>query len=167
VGWWKIACPVVGIVVAAGTPLVRYAVMERHEHTALGVLRTITDAQRAYERRTGGYATDASSLLSGCNGSSVLAGESLTTLDVAGYVLQLRAADDAAVLGHDCQGRSIASDYYVAVAPRSASGPAREAFAARSDGQVYVFVDGIPPREEDLKTGLPIPLDRRESFKIP
>ena len=164
----RVAVPLVGIVVAAGVPLVRYAAMERHEQTAIATVRDVIEAQRTYRERSGGFASDVSGLTTVCDASTpVLANDVLTALSSAGYNLELRAAQRAAVIGRDCHGRALVSDFYVAASPRTPSGAARQAFAALSDGRVYLFVDGIAPREHDIESGLPIPLDARESFRIP
>lgn len=70
-------------------------------------------------------------------------------------------------MGTDCHGRATSSDFYAAVAPRSAL-DGRQAMAMLSWGRIYVFFDGIAPLESDMgPRGLAVPLDRLESFKIP
>jgi hypothetical protein len=79
----------------------------------------------------------------------------------------LRAAEGAAVADTDCRGHQLAHDYYVAAVPLSSDVPARQAVASRGDGRILLFHDGIAPREEDFATGLPTPVEARETFKIP
>jgi hypothetical protein len=158
----------VGTVVAAAVPLIRYAGMERDERTAIRVLQRVHAAQVEFQRRTGGFAIDPASLTTACPGAqAVLPSESLAELADADYSFELRAPAGAIVNGRDCQGREIASDYYVAAAPRSAAAAGRQAFAGRSDGRLHLFYDGIAPRETDIAAGLATPLELRETFKIP
>ena len=88
-------------------------------------------------------------------------------LAALGYTLHLRAADGADTRGADCQGRPLASDYVLTAAPASSWAVARQAFAMRSDGRIYLFYEGIPPREQDIVTGLATPVEARETFTIP
>jgi hypothetical protein len=165
---WRIIVPLLGIVIAAAAPLVRYAVMEQHEQTAIDVLRDVHDAQEIFHRATGGYAADISSLTTPCGTTAAALEEDvLDRLNRAGYALQLRPAEHATVVGRDCHGRDVTSDYYLTGAPLSAFVAGREAFATRSDGRFYLLVDGIAPREREIENGLAIPLDSRDSFRIP
>jgi hypothetical protein len=166
--WWTIGLPLVGTLVAAAVPLVRYARMQRDEGVAIDVMARVQGAQAAFQRLTGGFATDAASLTRACEGSEpVLAPDVLSGLTAAGYGLLLRAAEGAIIGGRDCLGRDLASDYYAAVAPLSPETVARQAFASRGDGRIYLFVDGLAPRERDMASGLATPLEARDSFKIP
>ena len=165
---WPILVPIIGICVVAGLPLGRYAQKGRDEAVAVQTLRQIQQAQERFRAVVGSYATDAVSLAAGCPGvDASLPADLLTNLDGAGYVLQLRAAADATTVGHDCHGHPTATDYYLAASPLTAQETADKAFAGRADGQLYLFVDGIPPSESDLASGLAIRLDEWDSFKIP
>jgi type II secretory pathway pseudopilin PulG len=159
--------PVLGMLVAASVPLVRHTATQRDERTAIEVLAQVQAAQEAYRRGTGGYATAVASLMQPCVASAPLPESALTRLARAGYVVSMRAATGAAAAGNDCHAREIVTDYYVAVAPASAATLGREAFARRGSGDVYLFVDGVAPREADIDSGLATPLPQRESFKIP
>jgi len=164
----SILVPVVGACVAAGLPLARYAEKQRHEAVAVSALRSIHDAQQRFKAALGGYATDLGTLASGCPGNvDAVAADILDDLADAGYVLELRAAADAAITGEDCQGRQTASDYYLSARPRTAREAAANAYAGRADGQVFVFVDGVPPRESDMASGLAMTVDAMTSFRIP
>jgi hypothetical protein len=71
------------------------------------------------------------------------------------------------VVGIDCHGRQLTSDYYVAAEPANEF-TGLLAFAATSRGRVYVFFDGIAPAERDMDAGgLAVPLDTLDTFKIP
>ncbi len=163
-----ILVPLVGACVAAGLPLARYVEKQRHEAVAMTTLRQIHDAQQRYKAASGGYTPDLATLASGCPGKvPPLPADILDDLAGAGYVLELRAATDATPAGEDCQGRPMATDYYVSARPRTAWEAAGKAFAGRADGELFVFVDGVPPRESDMTSGLPITVDELDSFKIP
>jgi hypothetical protein len=165
---WPILVPIIGICVAAGLPLGRHAQKVRDEAIAVRTLRQIQQVQERFRAVVGWYATDAASLAAGCPGvDAALPADVFANLDGAGYVLRLRAAGDGTSMGQDCHGRPIATDYYLAAAPRRAQEAADKAFAGRADGQLYLFVDGIPPTESDLTSGLAIRLDEWDSFKIP
>lgn len=166
--WLSVVVPVAGIVIAASEPLVRYAVRERQERRAIAIVQRVSEAQRAFHVRTRAYATELTSLTRSCDGTTpLLAGTVLDELAAAGYRMQLRAAGTAAPGPPDCHGSPTAADYYVAAAPLSAATAARQAFAGRSDGRLFLFYDGIPPQEADILSGLATPLAERESFRIP
>jgi hypothetical protein len=166
--WVAVVVPLVGTLVAAGVPLVRYALMERHEQTAIAVLQRVQEAQAAFQRRAGGYASRIESLTIACEGGEpLLRDDGLAALAGAGYSFTLRPADRARALVRDCHGHDIVSDYYVAAAPSSPAVAARQAFAGRADQPLHFFVDGIAPLERDIERGLATPLALRESFRIP
>jgi hypothetical protein len=168
VQWVSVVIPIVGIVVACGVPLVRYALAERYERTAIDVLQRVQQAQAAFRDRSGGYASDVASLTTPCTRGDVsLSPDVLSTLSAAGYALALRPAAGTGVVGQDCHGRDLVQDYYITAAPISVVVAARQAFAGRRDGRLYLFFDGVPPREEDMASGLATPLELRESFRIP
>lgn len=165
---WSILVPLVGILVAAGVPLARYAAKQRDEAAIVRSLRQVQVAQERFRAAVGAYATDVASLAAGCpEGVASLALAVFDELDRAGYVLLLRAAEGALATGQDCHGRPTASDYYVAAAPQTAWTAADKAFAGRADGQLFIFFDGVPPREADMTGGLAVSIDAVESFKIP
>jgi hypothetical protein len=165
---WTLAVPILGTWLVAGMPVATYLEKQRHEQLAIDTLGQIHQAQERLRAASGGYATDVATLVRGCeDGGAAVPHEILDDLASAGYVLQLRAAVDATVIGQDCAGRPLASDYYVSAAPRTAWEAAGKAFAGRAGGQLFVFVDGIPPREADLITGLSTPVDALDAFRIP
>jgi hypothetical protein len=92
----------------------------------------------------------------------------LTEADISTeYSLVLRRAANATATGADCHGRPTASDYYAAAEPPPEFGGAH-AYGMTSRGRVYVFFDGLAPRESDMaRDGLAVPLDALETFRIP
>jgi hypothetical protein len=165
---WILVAPIVGTCLTAGLPLATYVDKQRHEQQAISTLGRIHEAQERFRAVFGGYATDVATLVRGCDGArGLLPPAVLDDLVRAGYVLELRAAREVTLMDRYCEGRSIASDYYVSAAPRTAWQAASNAFAGRADGQLFVFVDGIPPRESDIAAGLAIPVRALESFRIP
>ncbi len=155
------------IVVAVAAPLWRHVEKGRGEQAAIDAVLKVREAQDRFQRRTGGYATELSSLTRGCNGVQELSEEVLLGLSRAGYGLRLRASEGAAIAAQDCLGHPLSDDYYVAAAPVDASRPGQQAFSARSRGELFLFYDGIAPRESEIDSGLATPLAKRETFKIP
>jgi hypothetical protein len=147
-------------------PLSYYARMRTNHETAIGVLHHVRALQRQLNAEARGYATDLATLIE-CQPDVRLAGL-LERLAGAGYVLRLRAIDGDAVTVESgaCRGR-LSSDYYVSAAPRDPPVAAQQAFAARADGDVFVFFDGIAPREIDMAQRLATPLSARDTFVIP
>jgi type II secretory pathway pseudopilin PulG len=165
---WSILVPLVGICVALAQPLARYASQQRDEAAAVRALRQIQEAQERFKAAVGSYATDAATLVASCpDADAALPATVFAALERAGYLVQLRTARGATVTGHDCHGRPTATDYYLAAAPQAAWEAADKAFAGRADGQLFIFVDGVPPHESDMASGLPIKIDEVETFKIP
>jgi type II secretory pathway pseudopilin PulG len=165
---WTVITPVIGLCLVAGWPVARYAQKQRDEARAVSTLGDIRRAQERFRTRNDGYATDLATLLAPCPGQTAdLPAAILDQLTEAGYALTLRQATDAEEMGRDCHGRPLASDYYVAAAPRTAWEVAGKALAARSDGPFHVFVDGVPPRESDMTKGLATTVDRLDTFRIP
>lgn len=165
--FWTTVVPVIGACAVAAVPLVRYGQKQHAEATALAMVRTLQDAQERFRSATGGYALEVESLVAGCPGAEGLPPGVLDELAASGYVVTLRAAESVTASGRDCGGRPIASDYYLAAAPRSGREAATRAYASRSDRRLFAFVDGVPPRESDMANGLAIPVEALESFDIP
>jgi hypothetical protein len=62
----------------------------------------------------------------------------------------------------------VVSDYYASAEPGSSRPPAHQAFAVTSAGRVFVFFDGIAPRERDMAPGgTATPLEQVPALKIP
>ena len=100
-------------------PLTRYALARRDEQVAVEVLQRVGDAQQAFHRQEGD-ATEVDSLVHPCAaGPGFLDPTLVPRLTTAGYRLQVRAAAGAPspAGAQDCHGRSLAGDYYAAVAP--------------------------------------------------
>jgi hypothetical protein len=165
---WVVLLPLCGAVAAAAVPLARYAEKNRQEGVAVDFLRDVHAAQQRFREMHGGYATELVSLTDVCgDGAPLLPPTRVDVLHGAGYSLQLRALDSAAVIRRDCRDRALAADYYVAASPRSSASPAQRAFAASGDGRIYVFFDGVAPIEKDMKGGLATPLETLNTFRIP
>jgi hypothetical protein len=153
---WRVVVPLAGIVIAVSLPLTHYARKGRAEHAAARFLTELTAAQERFRtlHAAGGYASDLTSLTTPCPGGGAEAlAVSPATLTDAGYTVHLRATDGAQVLGADCHGRALASDYYAAAEPMSARTPAEQAFAVTSAGRIFVFFDRRAPREADMTHG--------------
>ena len=154
--------------VAVAIPLARHVQKQRRESTAVAVLEAVRAAQERFHSASGGYATGVESLVDGCADPPALDADWLSRQDHIGYGLQIRAAEGAATLERrDCNGQPIAADYYVAAAPVDAGQAAQEAFAARSHSGVYLFYDGLAPREADIDSGLATAVAEQAAFKIP
>lgn len=168
VGWKRAVIPAAGIVVAAAIPLAIYAVRDRHERVAIEAVQQVQRAQEVFRAQAGAYASHHESLMTPCGSDAAALGPApLRALAEAGYVLSLRPARGAVVSGQDCHGRPLVSDYYVSAAPRSAATMARQAVAATGSSRLFLFYDGVAPRETDIESGLATPVETRESFKIP
>jgi hypothetical protein len=156
-----------GIAGTISVPVHMYVQMDAAERAAATLLERIADAQRDFRDRNDrrGYATALASLTTPCPGDERSALE--LHEPVSPYEVTLRAADRAVSRGTDCHGRPVASDFYAAAWPTSAVA-GRQAFAVTARGRIYVFFDGIAPRESDFAFGgLAVPLDAIETFKIP
>ena len=160
--------PLLGITVAVALPLLRYAERERDERAAIAALQRVQEAQRTLHARSGAYATSLTSLTEACGGlPAPLEQRALDDVEAATYSIELRATRAAATVRLDCHGHALADDYFVSVSPLHADAPGRQAMAARADGRIYLFHDGIPPRERDMERGLATPVEERERFRIP
>ena len=165
---WAVVVPAVGVVIAVSAPLVRYAARERNERTAIMLVTQVHRAQLALRSQAGGFATDVNSLLMPCPGNAALLGSAaIEELARSDYRLELRAAAGARVDMVDCNGRPLATDYFVTATPVAPTSAGRQAVAGRSDGRVYLFYDGLAPREIDIDRGLATPVAARDTFKIP
>jgi Tfp pilus assembly protein PilE len=168
---WRIVVPLAGIVLAVAVPLTHYAQKGRAERAAVRFLTELTAAQERFRTvsAAGGYASDLTSLTTPCPGSGAQAlAVSPAALTGARYNVHLRAAEGARVLGADCHGRALASDYYAAAEPMSAETPAEQAFAVTSTGRIFVFFDRRAPRERDMAAGgLATPLEALKEMTIP
>jgi hypothetical protein len=164
----QVIVPVIGIVMTMSVPLVRYASRERQEQAALDWMTRIHDAQTDVARQAGGFASTLTTLTTPCPGAPRLLPAAVAEeLAAIGYAVELRAARQANVTGRGCDGLDLVDDYYLALSPATATGPARQAFASRADGRVYLLYDRVAPLESDIEAGLVTPLDERATFKIP
>jgi hypothetical protein len=157
-----------GIVMTVALTIFSYARMRQAERGAAATLVSVRDAQRAFRSRPGhgGYATALASLVTPCPGDAraMLDPRQSVARD---YTVVLRAAHDAKAIGADCHGRPMAADYYASAQPSSAL-DGRQAFAMTARARIYVFFDGIAPREADMGGGgLAVPLETVDRFKIP
>jgi hypothetical protein len=164
--------PLVGAVVVAALPLIRYVKKTTAEAAAADFLHHVQVAQQTFRSTQpgAGYASSLDSLTRPCPGAAqaMLIGDEIRLLEQSGYAAQLRAAAGATSSAVDCHGRAIVSDYYAAVAPRSVDSPGQQALAATAAGGIFVFFDGIAPLESDMTPrGLATPLEALRTFKIP
>lgn len=159
--------PLAGAIVVAAVPLLRHAADARTHARVAALVEELRAAQRTLQARAGGYAVDVGSLVTACEGAAaVLAPDYLVRLEAEGYLLELRPAVDALAAGRDCAQRPLTSDYYLGVEPGTVDAGAR-AFAARADGAIFVYFDGVAPREADMTSGLATPLDAIDQLVIP
>lgn len=159
--------PLAGAIAVMAVPLLRHATETRTHARVAMLVEELRAAQRVFRTGAGGYATELASLLDRCGGQApALAADYLTRLEAEGYRLHLRAAVDAAPVGADCQQRPLTSDYYVGVEPRTVAAGART-FAARAEGSVFVYFDGVAPGEADMVSGLATPLEAVDRLVIP
>jgi len=169
---WIRFAPLVGIAIVVAFPLMHYAHKLRAERAAAEFLRRLYVAQDVFRATGAGghYASDVASLTTPCPGShaAALPAEAVSALQYVDYVMRLRAAAGSHIQALDCHGRPTVSDYYAAVAPRSAASAGQQAFSIRADGRIFVFFDGLPPLERDMRPGgLATPLESLDAFKIP
>jgi hypothetical protein len=170
---WAAVVGLAGIICVVAFPLIEHERRRRAEAAAAVVLAEVARAQTAFRASSGGagYASDLESLLTSCSGAprAVLAAH-IGTHDIRAmrYQFHVRAAEGSRVVGTDCHGRPAVSDYYAAAAPRINGVDGRRAFAMRSSARVFVFFDGIPPRESDMGPfGLAVAFNTLDRFKIP
>ncbi len=145
----------------------------RAEDAAAAVLDAVARAQTAF-RSTGGYggyASDLDSLMNPCTSpvpSALHEPISASHIHTLRYAFAVRPAEGSRVVATDCHGRQSVSDYYASARPRVNGVDGRRAFAMRSSARVFVFFDGVPPRETDMGPfGLAVALNTLERFKIP
>ncbi len=167
-----LALPVIGAIAVIGLPLMRYAEKTRAEATAVEFLRRVQSAQEVFAAAgSPGYASDLLSLTTPCEGHSTaaLTTVAVSTLIGAGYQVRVRPAQGAEKRGPDCHGRPTVTDYYASVEPRSPEIVAQQAYAlTATGGAVFVFFDGVAPRERDMAPGgLATPLEAAGAFEIP
>jgi hypothetical protein len=170
---WTTAVGLAGILAGVAMPVIEYESRRQAEDAAAIVLEEVARAQTAF-RATGGhggYASDLDSLLTPCPGTTQpRLGERIGAphIRAARYTFSARPAEGSRVIATDCHGRPAVSDYYAAAAPRVNGADGQRAFAMRSTGRVFVFFDGIPPRENDMGPfGLAVALNTLDRFKIP
>jgi type II secretory pathway pseudopilin PulG len=170
---WTAAVGLMGILATVAIPVIGHERRRRAEDAAAAVLTEVARAQTAF-RSTGGhggYASDLDSLINPCPGtvqSTLLEPIRASHIRTMRYAFLARAAGGSRVVATDCHGRPSVSDYYAAATPRVNGVDGQRAFAMRSSGQVYVFFDGVAPRETDMGPfGLAVALNTLDRFKIP
>jgi len=170
---WTAAIGLAGILTAVAIPVIDHERRRRAEDAAAAVLAAVARAQTAFRSAGGhgGYASDLESLLTPCSGAAQAAlSERIgaSHIRTMRYAFIARAASGSRVVATDCHGRPSVSDYYAAAAPRINGVDGQRAFAMRSNGRVFVFFDGVPPRESDMGPfGLAVAFNTLDRFKIP
>jgi hypothetical protein len=170
---WVAVVGLAGIISVVAIPVIEHERRRRAEEAAAVVLLEVARAQSAFRASGGGlgYASDLESLLTSCSSApraALTAQIGTQDIHASSYSFSVRAAEGSRVVGTDCHGRPAVSDYYAAAAPRINGVDGRRAFAMRSSARVFVFFDGIPPRESDMGPfGLAVALNTLDRFKIP
>jgi len=161
-----------GIVTAASTRILSYHSMRSTEYATVALMQLVGEAQQRFRTAggEGGYATDLESLRTPCPGQTqaALSDVAVKALGSARYELLVRPRAGSAFAGVDCHGRQTARDFYLSARPRVTGVDGERAMAMTASGRIFLFFDGIPPREADMTAGgLATPLDSLETLKIP
>ena len=162
--------PIAVVIAAVGWVIAGHVARARAQAAATGFLMRLHESQQAFEKMAGGFASELESLTRVCPSGRGpwMDTATLDSLRGAGYVVQLRPWAGARVLGPDCHGRALVNDYYVGLEPASGRAAGQRAYGSNGTGRVYVFVDGIAPREADMAPGgLATPLEEMPTFRIP
>lgn len=169
VGWAVLVlAPVLTTTVAVARPLWEHAARTRAERLAVDFLARVRAVQdRVRERQGQGYAPDLAALSSACSTDRTDTVD-VDAVEAAGYVVHVRPTRDARHLEATCGGQPLVTDYLVTVEPRADDWGPRRAYAARRDGVVFVFFDGVAPAERDMSMGgLATPFEALPSLRIP
>ena len=163
--------PLLGTLAAASIPLITFAQKSRAEASAVDLLHRLDRAQQAFRLATGaGYASSLRSIVTGCPVAAAAGQQPTEVLSEfdGPYRLSLRAATSARVVGTDCHGQPIVSEYYASAEPAWTDPRGQKAFAMLSGSGVWVFFDGVAPLEADMGPGgLATRLEALDSFRIP
>ena len=162
--------PLAVVVAAVGWVIAGHVARVRAHAAATGFLTRLNESQQSFKTVASGFASELDSLTRACPSGQGpwLDAKVVETLKHAGYLVRLRPRAGAAFLGPDCHGRALVNDYYVAVEPASSRDVGQYAYSSGGAGRVYVFVDGVAPREADMAPGgLATPLEAMPSFRIP
>ena len=168
--WWRRFLPLAGTALLLAWPVGRYALKVRDEAQALNVVHEVRRAQERFRTSSpaAGYASSIESLAGGCGTAAPMSRATLADLERVGYDLHLHPSAASRVVGKDCHGRPTVDDYYLGVEPRGAAVAGQRAYGATSRGDVFVFFDGLAPREQDMTAGgLATTSEALSSFKIP
>ncbi|MCA1585714.1 MAG: hypothetical protein LC791_13425 [Acidobacteria bacterium] len=160
-----------GTLLTLAYPLATRALITWRETAAADRLRIVVEAQQVFRAGAGrgGYSSSLASLSTPCPGEE--RGALRTAIDgerdvEAGYAVMLRAYSDAPAVGTDCHGRPTAPDFFASAVPVHPGADGLRAMAVSAAGRIFVFFDGVAPREIDIEPGgLAMPLDRLR--KIP
>ena len=166
----RLALPLVLAAGLIGWVVSGHVARVRAEAVGVGFVAELHDAQFAFRTAAGGFASHLDSLTARCphGGGPWLDAATLERLAEAGYRVTLRPREGARTLGSDCHRRPVVEDYYVGVEPDGAREAALRAYGSNGARRVYVFVDGVAPREADMAPGgLATPLEAMPSFRIP
>ena len=166
----RLAFPIVLAAGLIGWVVAGHVARLRVEAIGVGFVTELHDAQFAFRAAAGGFASHLDSLTARCpdGGGPWLGAATLDRLAEAGYRVTLRSREGARTLGSDCHGRPFVEDYYVGLEPGGSRQAALRAYGSNSARRVYVFVDGVAPREADMEPGgLATPLEAMPTFRIP
>lgn len=159
----------IALIAAVSYPLATRQIALQRQAAAAEWLDAIADAQTRFRSAHGGYAARLASLVEPCSGQPPLLSATLMTPAAStfpstanaepviadhGHEIAMRPARDAVEGPLDCHGRATVSDYYVSARPIHVDRYAMRALAMISERRVFVFVDGVPPTEEDMAGGL-------------
>jgi hypothetical protein len=116
---------------------------------AIGALRAVASAQRAYAALNGGYATSLKMLAAPCSGgqqgfiSPNLSSDPTVT---RGYEIRLQADAHALTGRVDCHGNPTARAYYATAVPLQRTRTTIRAFAVDQNGVLWYDATGAAPK---------------------
>lgn len=119
------------------------------EARAIGALRAVSAAQRAYTALNRGYATSLNTLAAPCSaGQPGFISPDLSTDPTVtdSYEIRLHADAHAQTGPLDCHGNRTARTFYATAAPLQSSRTAMRAFAVDQNDVVWYDATGAPPK---------------------
>ncbi len=126
---------------------------------AIGALRAVVRAQRAYAALNGGYATSLNTLAAPCSGQHGFIARNLSgdPSIVRNYEIRLQAdAHDPAQV--DCHGNPTARAYYATAVSLHRTGTTMRAFAVDQNNVIWYDATGSAPKPPFSETAVLKPL---------